>query len=86
MLGGVAEESLPVMAAAFLTGYNRPAIWELAQSRVGDSHRFRLVMVGHPHRVRAAWRASSTRRPAGPMLGGRAGHHTLPVDLCKSTS
>jgi hypothetical protein len=34
MLGGVAEESLPVMAAAFLAGYNRPAIWELAQSRL----------------------------------------------------
>jgi hypothetical protein len=34
MLGGVTEESLPVMAAAFLTGYNRPAIWELAQSRL----------------------------------------------------
>jgi hypothetical protein len=34
MLGGVAEESLPVMAAAFLAGYDRPAIWELAQSRL----------------------------------------------------
>jgi hypothetical protein len=34
LLGGVAEESLPAMAAAFLAGYNRPAIWELAQSRL----------------------------------------------------
>jgi hypothetical protein len=34
LLGGVAEEILPGMAAAFLAGYNRPAIWELAQSRL----------------------------------------------------
>jgi len=34
LLGGVAEESLPAMAAAFLAGYDRPAIWELAQSRL----------------------------------------------------
>ena len=34
LLGGVAEESVPAMAAAFLAGYNRPTILELAQSRL----------------------------------------------------
>jgi hypothetical protein len=34
LLGGVDEENLPMMAAAFLAGYNRPDIWELAQSRL----------------------------------------------------
>jgi hypothetical protein len=34
LLGGVEEESLAMMAAAFLSGYNRPEIWELAQSRL----------------------------------------------------
>jgi hypothetical protein len=34
LLGSVAEENLPVMAAAFLGGYNRPLIWELTQSRL----------------------------------------------------
>jgi hypothetical protein len=34
MLGSVAEENLPAMAAAFLAGYNRPAIWELVKSRL----------------------------------------------------
>jgi hypothetical protein len=34
LLGGAAEEKLPVMAAAFLAGYNRPAICELAQRRL----------------------------------------------------
>jgi hypothetical protein len=34
LLGGVAEENLPAMAAAFLAGYNRPAIWTLAQRRL----------------------------------------------------
>ena len=34
LLGGVAEESLPAMAGAFLAGYNRPNIWALAQRRL----------------------------------------------------
>jgi hypothetical protein len=34
LLGGVAEESLPAMAGAFLAGYNRPAISALAQRRL----------------------------------------------------
>jgi hypothetical protein len=34
LLGGAAEEKLPGMAAAFLAGYNRPAICELAQRRL----------------------------------------------------
>jgi hypothetical protein len=34
LLGGVAEESLPAMAGAFLAGYNRPTIWALAQRRL----------------------------------------------------
>src|ERR1700675_901146 len=34
LLGGAAEEKLPVMAAAFLAGYNRPAICELALRRL----------------------------------------------------
>src|SRR3984893_12557680 len=34
LLGGVAKEMLPGMAGAFLAGYNRPAILELAQSRL----------------------------------------------------
>jgi hypothetical protein len=34
MLGSVAEENLPAMAAAFLAGYSRPAIWELVESRL----------------------------------------------------
>jgi hypothetical protein len=33
LLGSVSEENLPAMAAAFLAGYNRPVIWELAESR-----------------------------------------------------
>jgi hypothetical protein len=46
MLGGVAEKSLPVMAKAFLAGYNQPAVWELAQSRLVIPTGFDLVMVG----------------------------------------
>jgi hypothetical protein len=34
LLGGVPEESLAMMAAAFLEGYQRPAIWDLVQSRL----------------------------------------------------
>jgi hypothetical protein len=34
LLGSVDEEKLLAMAAAFLAGYNRPAIWELAESRL----------------------------------------------------
>ena len=34
VVGGINEDALPVMAAAFLAGYNRPAIWELAQGRL----------------------------------------------------
>jgi hypothetical protein len=34
LLGGVAEEKLSLLAAAFLAGYNRPAISELAQRRL----------------------------------------------------
>jgi hypothetical protein len=34
LLGGVAEDSLSTMAGAFLAGYNRPAIWALAQRRL----------------------------------------------------
>jgi hypothetical protein len=34
LLGSVDEENLPAMAAAFLAGYNRPVIWELAKSRL----------------------------------------------------
>jgi hypothetical protein len=34
LLGSVGEENLPGMAAAFLAGYNRPVIWELAESRL----------------------------------------------------
>src|SRR5580704_9087691 len=34
LIGGVAEENLTAAATAFLEGYNRPAIWELAQSRL----------------------------------------------------
>jgi hypothetical protein len=34
LLGGVAEERLTTMASAFLEGYNRPVICELAQSRL----------------------------------------------------
>ena len=34
LLGGVAEEKLPALAAAFLAGYNRSAICELAQRRL----------------------------------------------------
>jgi hypothetical protein len=34
LLGGVAEESLPAMAGAFLAGYDRPTIWALAQHRL----------------------------------------------------
>jgi hypothetical protein len=33
-LGSVDEENLPAMAAAFLAGYTRPDIWELAKSRL----------------------------------------------------
>jgi hypothetical protein len=34
LLGSVSEEDLLAMAAAFLAGYNRPAIWALAKSRL----------------------------------------------------
>ncbi len=34
LLGSVPEESLPVMAAAFLAGYDRPAIWGRVQRRL----------------------------------------------------
>jgi hypothetical protein len=34
LLGGVAEESLPSLARAFLAGYDRPHIWALAQRRL----------------------------------------------------
>jgi hypothetical protein len=34
LLGSLAEENLPAMAAAFLAGYNRPVIWELAERRM----------------------------------------------------
>jgi hypothetical protein len=34
LLGSVGEENLLAMAAAFLAGYNRPAIWALAKSRL----------------------------------------------------
>jgi hypothetical protein len=34
LIGSVPEESLGAMAAAFVAGYDRPAIWELAQSRL----------------------------------------------------
>jgi hypothetical protein len=34
LIGGVAEESLPLMATAFVAGYNRPNILALAQRRL----------------------------------------------------
>jgi hypothetical protein len=34
LIGGVAEENLTAAATAFLEGYNRPDIWELAQSKL----------------------------------------------------
>jgi hypothetical protein len=37
LLGSVSEENLLALAAAFLAGYNRPAIWALARKALGDS-------------------------------------------------
>lgn len=62
MLGGVAEEKLAVMARAFLAGYNRPAIWKLAQTRLVIPTGFGRLWWGI--RTRYAARAVLRRRVA----------------------
>jgi hypothetical protein len=80
LLGGIAEESMPMMAAAFLEGYNRPAIWELAQRRLVIPSGFGRLWWG----IRTEYASPGTLRRRLDLLRHCSGHPLSTALTCSN--